>query len=223
LIGRSREHLRRHPGTGNTIAFNQLNGVEIEASTNNAIQGNSIFGNTGLGIDLNSDGPAPNQGTIGSADGLLVCRLGTVAVGGQATGVVTAQPSESGTFTSDCSVAGRELGFDPSNNRTQTSMMVGITDVSLSLVRTPDPAAAGQLVTCLPTLRNSGPDSATGLQGFDWLDPSYFEDVFVRDILTHSNLQVSVDVTGSNDGQFKSVIIIPDPAEAQRFYRLFGP
>ncbi|MBI4660794.1 MAG: hypothetical protein HY735_18310, partial [Verrucomicrobia bacterium] len=42
------------PGAGNTIAFNGGPGVELapDSETGNAIRGNSIFANTGLGIDF---------------------------------------------------------------------------------------------------------------------------------------------------------------------------
>jgi CSLREA domain-containing protein/uncharacterized repeat protein (TIGR01451 family) len=49
-------------GEGNTIAFNRDNGVFIGSnSTGNAIQGNSIFSNTNLGIDLNPIGVTAND------------------------------------------------------------------------------------------------------------------------------------------------------------------
>jgi titin len=56
------------PCLGNTIAFNGQNGVEVldpvvpdSRTINNGIRGNSIHDNARLGIDLNGDGPTPND------------------------------------------------------------------------------------------------------------------------------------------------------------------
>ncbi len=50
-------------GAGNVIAFSPGPGVVMFGSdaTNNAIRGNSIFSNGGLGIDFNNDGPTLND------------------------------------------------------------------------------------------------------------------------------------------------------------------
>ena len=48
-------------GAGNTIAFSGGSGVNISAGTNNAVLGNSIFSNLGLGIDLGVTGAATND------------------------------------------------------------------------------------------------------------------------------------------------------------------
>ena len=50
-----------NPETGNTIAFNGLDGVAIVDGTGNEIQSNSIFSNEDLGIDLESDGVSSND------------------------------------------------------------------------------------------------------------------------------------------------------------------
>ena len=49
------------PGEGNTIAYSGGSGVLISAGTSNAVLGNSIFSNSGLGIDLGTVGVTTND------------------------------------------------------------------------------------------------------------------------------------------------------------------
>ena len=53
-------------GAGNRIAFNTQAGVWVTDAVNNAVLGNSIFANGGLGIDLGAAGVQPND--AGDAD-----------------------------------------------------------------------------------------------------------------------------------------------------------
>lgn len=48
-------------GAGNIIAFNGGDGVLVVTAPGNAISSNSIFSNAGLGINLEMDGPTPND------------------------------------------------------------------------------------------------------------------------------------------------------------------
>ncbi len=80
-------------GAGNLIAFNAGNGVHLPpnpATVNNKIEGNSIFSNTQLGIDLGNDGITPNDqgdGDTGSNNLQNFPVLETVSTGGGMTTV----------------------------------------------------------------------------------------------------------------------------------------
>ena len=53
-------------GAGNLISLNTLQGVDIDGGTGNAILGNSMVSNGGIGIDLGSYGVTANNGTKNS-------------------------------------------------------------------------------------------------------------------------------------------------------------
>jgi hypothetical protein len=58
------------PGAGNTIAFNGGPGLSSSTSLSNAIRGNSIFSNGGLGIELGASGVNANEPCDGDANNL---------------------------------------------------------------------------------------------------------------------------------------------------------
>ena len=55
-------------GAGNVIAFNNGSGVAVTSGTGSSIRGNSIFSNTGLGIDLGSTASPSTTRATGTAD-----------------------------------------------------------------------------------------------------------------------------------------------------------
>jgi uncharacterized repeat protein (TIGR01451 family) len=53
-------------GEGNVLAFNAGDGVYVASGSNNVVRGNRVFSNTGLGLDLGTDGITGND--TGDAD-----------------------------------------------------------------------------------------------------------------------------------------------------------
>lgn len=56
-------------GQGNTVAYNDSDGIEVDSGSFNAIRGNSFFSNGDLGIDLGPGGPTANDGPFDSDSG----------------------------------------------------------------------------------------------------------------------------------------------------------
>jgi CSLREA domain-containing protein len=91
-------------GAGNVITANAGDGVFVNSGTGNSIRGNSIYSNTGLGIDLSPDGVTPNDPgdgdtgpnnlmnfpviTAGNYDGVQTTVSGTLDTSSPATATV---------------------------------------------------------------------------------------------------------------------------------------
>ena len=93
-------------GAGNTIAFSTGMGVDVDATagTGNAIRLNSIFSNTGLGIDLGGDGVTLNDsaGHAGPNNDLnFPVITGITNVGGVTTVTGSLESTPSTTFAVD--------------------------------------------------------------------------------------------------------------------------
>jgi len=100
----------------------------------------------------------------------VTANLGMLAVGGSATVTVLVKPTRPGVLTSTVTVSNQFSGrkgvvadADPGNNsdRLQTFVYaLGTSDLSVTLVSSPDPVVVGQLLTYTLTVTNSGPFQA---------------------------------------------------------------
>jgi parallel beta-helix repeat protein len=166
-------------GTGssdaNTIANNQLGGVTISSGIGNRVLGNSIFANTGLGIDLGGDGFTANDPTDSDtgANNLQNFPLlgATLLPGGDAlvTGSLTSTPNS--TFTIELF-----SGTNPdANGVVQGEIFLGSVDVTTdstgvaTFSQTVSGVPSGHLITATATNDITGDTSefAVGAAGPD--------------------------------------------------------
>ena len=146
-------------GAGNLIAFSQGPGIGVTtASTGNALSGNSIFSNSGLGIDLGVDGRTAND----------ACDADTGANNKQNFPVLTAAPSDAtnttitGTLNATANTLYRIEVFasnscDPSGNG-EGKVFLGSTNVSTDgtcngsfMLMVPNASITGSVVTATAT------------------------------------------------------------------------
>jgi hypothetical protein len=144
-------------GSGNTIA-NDARGVAITAntSTGNRILGNSIYGNTGLGIDLGNDGTTPNGANPRSFPNNG--QNGPVVLTAYGTAV-------SGVFTSQAGASYHLEFFATTGTTGQGKLFLGAVDVTSdasangSFLATVNTVPAGATVTATATNNTTGDTS----------------------------------------------------------------
>lgn len=131
-------------GAGNTIAFNSLSGVLVNQGTDNAIQGNAIFANGGLGIELvdqgNHDQEAPML-IAASSDGQNTTVVGTL----------TSAPNTDFVLeffsNTECGLGGYGQGEIFLGSLTVTTDDTGLVEFTAML----DPVDVGQFITATAT------------------------------------------------------------------------
>jgi uncharacterized repeat protein (TIGR01451 family) len=146
-------------GGGNTIAFNGRNGVLIETGTANSVLSNSVFSNSGLGIDIGPAGVTPND--AGDADSgandlqnfPALTSAATLGGGGiNIQGTLNSVPGTAFTlqfFASDsCDASGNGEGQVFLGSATATTNGSGNAAFSVTLATT---ASSGQYVTATAT------------------------------------------------------------------------
>lgn len=99
----------------------------------------------------------------------VVCDLGTLAAGAQATVTINVIPTVTGGLSNAASATAFETDPNPANNSSTETTTVqpadpARADLSIIAAASADPSAIGQRLTYTLTVRNGGPAIATGVQ-----------------------------------------------------------
>jgi len=105
-----------------------------------------------------------SQGSCTNQGGIIRCALGQLPNGASAAITIVATALTPGTITNVATVAGNEIDFNLANNvSTEITSVTRPVDVSLFMIRSPEPVGLNQNVTYTLLVTNHGPNQATGL------------------------------------------------------------
>ena len=100
----------------------------------------------------------------------MLCSLGTLADQANATVTIKVTPQAPGTLTNNANVLGIIVDPDTADNGASADTTVNpAADLSLTKSDSPDPVAAGELLTYTLGVHNAGPQDATGTTVTDTL------------------------------------------------------
>ena len=143
-------------GEGNTIAFNGGDGVAVSSGTGNVIRRNSIFSNTGLGIELAPDGVTPNDTGDGDTGPnnlqnfpvVTSVVVGSTTVQGTLNSTANTQFTLEFFYSSSCDPSGNGEGENFLGSTTETTNGSG--DAPFTVVF-PDTVPLGRFITATAT------------------------------------------------------------------------
>ena len=120
----------------------------------------------------------PTQGTASLSNGVVTASLGNMASGSTATLNVTVTPTAIATLTNGVSVVSTgPIDLDPNANNNAASLVVDAVAaqaaLALSMTANPDPVLAGNALTYVLTLKNTGPLDALGASIVDTLPAGF--------------------------------------------------
>ncbi len=160
-----------------------------------------------------------SQGTVTAAGGVVTANLGNLAVGAQATVILSAAVGSSvrGTLLNEATVSGNETETILTNNTDEVSTQVStLIDLAIDKTGSPDPVTPGQRLTYTLTVTNAGPSDATGVQVIDTLPSGV---VFVsatssQGTVNGSGSTVTAALGNLADGGQATITVLADVAAA---------
>jgi uncharacterized repeat protein (TIGR01451 family) len=144
------------------LGFNYTNTV-VNAGPTNAT-GVLVTNLLPAGISVVSSNAS--QGSVSTAPGLVVWNAGNLDYGSNALLVLAVNGGSTGLATNTATVTSVETDHTTENSTTNKVITLGIADLAISIVDSPDPVIAGQSLTLVTTLTNLGPDPATLVAGY---------------------------------------------------------
>jgi uncharacterized repeat protein (TIGR01451 family) len=123
-----------------------------------------------LSPDVTFESASSSQGTCSHASGNVMCSLGTLAAGGNATIQIQVRPQSSGSVVNQATISSPVA--DPGvqdNTATAETTVDPAAGLSLSQDDAPDPVLAGQPLAYTLTAHNAGPLAASGAELTDTL------------------------------------------------------
>jgi len=138
----------------------------------------------------------PSQGTCTNIGATVICNLGTLNNSNAASVSLVVTPTGTAVVTNIATVTAAEFDHELANNSASQSTALGVADLRVGITDSPDPITAGQVLTCVMTVTNAGPDPATGARAV-FTAPAGFV------ILTHVSSQGTVAASeGTVTAQF---------------------
>ncbi|MCA1744489.1 MAG: DUF11 domain-containing protein, partial [Bacteroidales bacterium] len=95
--------------------------------------------------------------------GTGVWTVGSLNSGGNASMTITATVKPPGNYTFNGSIAGNQNDLSPDNNSTQISVTPQLSDLQITMNASPPNPQIGQVLTFTITIKNIGPDHASGV------------------------------------------------------------
>jgi uncharacterized repeat protein (TIGR01451 family) len=156
------------------VAVGQPLTYTLTANNNGPVNASGVSVVDQLPAGVSFVSAAASQGTCTQTNGTVTCALGNLPSGSHATVTIKVTPQQEGAITNTASISSSdEPDADDSNNSaTAETTVVTRADVSVKKSDSPDPAVVGGKLTYTVRVRNSGPQTATGVELTDHLPKS---------------------------------------------------